>query len=133
MTTPDPTVLVVDDDPEIRQAVMDTLRRAGWRAVEAADGPAAIAAAVAVRPDLVFLDMTMPGGMDGTQVAQELRRRFAAQELPVVALSSRKEPEDRQRALEAGCDLYLTKPCAPARIRQVAKDMLRMKPAGLES
>lgn len=130
MATSDPTVLVVDDDAEIRRVVMDTLRRAGWRAVEAADGRAAIAAAVALRPDLVVLDMTMPGGMDGPQVAQELRRRFAAGELPVVALSSGKEPADQARALEAGCDLYLTKPCAPARIRQVAKDMLQMKPVG---
>jgi len=128
MTAPDPTVLVVDDDPEIRQVVMDVLRRAGCRVLEAADGPAAIAAAVAVEPDLVFLDMAMPG-MDGPQVAQELRRRFAECDLPVIALSSGSEPEDRARALEAGCNLYLTKPCAPARIRQVVKDMLRMRPA----
>ncbi|MDG2306773.1 MAG: response regulator [Candidatus Binatia bacterium] len=128
MTTLDPTVLVVDDDKEIRQSVMDILRRVGCRVVEAADGPAAIAAAVAVQPDLVFLDMTMPGGMDGAQVAEELRRRFARREIPVVALSAGREPADRERALEAGCNLYLTKPCAPDRIREVAKDMLRKRP-----
>lgn len=130
MTTSEPTVLVVDDDPEIRQSVMDILRRAGCRVVEAADGAAAIAAAVAVKPDLVFLDMTMPGGMDGPQVAAEIRRRFAEHAMPMVALSAGTEAVDRARAIEAGCSLYLTKPCAPSRIRQVAEDMLRMSTRG---
>ncbi len=130
MTTSEPTVLVVDDDPEIRQSVMDILRRAGCRVVEAADGAAAIAAAVAVKPDLVFLDMTMPGGMDGAQVAAEIRRRFAECAMPMVALSACTEATDRARAIEAGCSLYLTKPCAPSRIREVAEDMLRMSTRG---
>lgn len=123
-TPNDPTVLVVDDDHEIRQTVMDILRRAGCRVVEAADGPAAIAAAVSARPDLVFLDMTMPGGMDGAQVAAELRRRFENEPMPLVVLSAGSDPEDRERALRAGCNLYLTKPCAPSRIREVLRVML---------
>jgi CheY-like chemotaxis protein len=124
MPRPDPTVLVVDDDQEIRQSVSDVLRRAGCRVVEAADGAAAIEVAVAVEPDLVFLDMAMPGGMDGAAVAEELRRRFVDRVMPMVALSAGRDPEDRERALRAGCLLYLTKPCAPSRLREVVEDLL---------
>ncbi len=131
MTTREPTVLVVDDDQEIRQSVMEVVRRAGCRVIEAADGPAAIVAAVAAEPDLVLLDMTMPGGMDGAQVAKELHRHFADRAMPMIVLSAGRDPADRTRALDAGCNAYLTKPCPPDRIREVVKDMLRMGPAEL--
>ena len=124
MTESSSTVLVVDDDSEIRQAVMDVLQRAGYQVAEACDGPAAVERALELKPDLVFLDMTMPGGMDGADVAAELRRREAVARTPLVALSAGREPEDRERALQAGCNIYLTKPCAPARIREVVQTML---------
>lgn len=119
-----PTVLVVDDDQDIRRLVMDVLLRAGYRVVEAGDGPSALAAADETRPDLVLLDMTMPGGMDGVAVAREMRTRFAESPIPLVVLSGGRDPADRRRALDAGCSLYLTKPCAPARLRKIVATML---------
>ncbi len=129
MTDSSSTVLVVDDDSEIRQAVMDVLRRAGYRVAEASDGRNAVQRALELKPDLVFLDMAMPGGMDGADVAAELRRREEVRQTPLVALSAGRTPEDRERALRAGCNLYLTKPCAPSRIREVVQTMLA-KPSG---
>ena len=124
MTESSSTVLVVDDDSEIRQGLMDVLQRAGYQVAEASNGPAAVERAEELKPDLVFLDMTMPGGMDGADVAAELRRREAGARTPLVALSAGREPEDRDRALRAGCNIYLTKPCPPARIREVVQAML---------
>ncbi|MBM4265741.1 MAG: response regulator [Deltaproteobacteria bacterium] len=120
-----PTVLVVDDDQDIRHFVMDVLRRAGYRVMEAGDGAEALAVATETRPDLVLLDMAMPGGMDGAAVAREMCARFAESPIPLVALSGGRDPSDRRRALDAGCSLYLTKPCAPARLRKVVATMLR--------
>ena len=120
-----PTVLVVDDDQEIRHLVMDVLRRAGYRVMEAGDGAEALAVVAETRPDIVLLDMTMPGGMDGAAVAREMCLRFAESPIPLVALSGGRDPSDRRRALDAGCSLYLTKPCAPARLRKVVATMLR--------
>jgi CheY-like chemotaxis protein len=125
MPTPHPTVLVVDDDQEIRRLVMDVLRRAGYRVIEAGDGPEALAMVTQTRPDLVLLDMTMPGGMDGAEVARQMRTRFAEHPVPVVALSGGRDPSDRRRALDAGCSLYLTKPCAPSRLRRAVATLLR--------
>ncbi len=124
MPDPEPTVLVVDDDQGIRQAMSDVLARAGCRVLEASDGPAALSVVEAQRPDLVFVDMTMPGGMDGADVARALHQRFAGSSMPVVVLSGGSDPRDRERARSAGCSAYLTKPCAPARIREVARAML---------
>lgn len=126
MTRANPIVLVVDDDSEIRRGVVDVLRRAGCEVVEAADGNEALTVAVNTKPALVFLDMSMPGGPDGAEVAEELRRRPGGENTALVALSAQVGQADREKALRAGCNLYLTKPCSPQRIREVAWDLLRL-------
>ncbi|WP_149539552.1 response regulator transcription factor [Siccirubricoccus phaeus] len=112
-----PKILVADDDPHIRSVILFALARAGFTAVEAADGPAALAAFAREAPDLVVLDVAMPG-MEGTEVCRRLRQSSA---VPVIFLSARDEEVDRILGLELGGDDYMVKPFSPrelvARIR----------------
>ena len=114
-------VLVVDDDPHIRQVVGFALRKAGFEVVEAEDGARALVEFRRVGPDLIVLDITMPE-MDGTDVCRTLRKESL---VPIVFLSSRDEEIDRIVGLEIGGDDYVTKPFSPrelvARIRAVLR------------
>lgn len=101
-------VLVVDDEPALRDAVAYSLRREGYEVVVAQDGPAAISAARLHRPDLILLDIMLPG-MDGFEVCREIR---AESNVPIVMLSAKGETVDRVIGLEIGADDYLTKPFA---------------------
>lgn len=116
-------VLVVDDDHEIRGLVAGALRRDGYTVVEAGDGPEALDVAVRLMPDLVLLDMTLPG-MDGVEVARQLKATPVLAMIPVVALSALTQEAVQQRALAAGCERYLTKPCPPAALRDVVAQTL---------
>ena len=116
-----PKVLVVDDDPHIRNVIRFALARDGFEVAEACDGAAALAAVAQARPDLVVLDVAMPE-LDGTEVCRRLRRTT---DLPVIFLSSRGEELDRILGLELGADDYVTKPFSPrelvARVRAVLR------------
>src|SRR4029453_4028615 len=100
------TVLVVDDEPKIVEVVGDYLRSAGFSVTTAADGQSAVASARARPPDLVVLDLGLPG-LDGLDVARELRR---ASPVPIIMLTARGEESDRVLGLELGADDYLFKP-----------------------
>ncbi|WP_330473154.1 response regulator transcription factor [Terrabacter sp. C0L_2] len=102
-----PTVLVVDDDLTLREVVSGYLERAGLDVVEAEDGHAALAVAREHSPDLVVLDLTLPG-LDGLEVFRRLRSERG--DLPVVMLTARGEESDRVLGLEIGADDYVTKP-----------------------
>ena len=112
------TVLVVDDEPKIVQLARDYLEHAGFHVVVAGDGPAALTAARRERPDLVVLDLGLPG-LDGLEVTRELRRDSA---IPIVMLTARDDELDKLLGLELGADDYLTKPFSPrelvARVRR---------------
>ena len=115
------TVLVVEDEPKIREVVRDYLVDAGFSVTTAADGPAALASARAVGPDLVILDLGLPG-LDGIDVARELHRRAP---VPIIMLTARGDEVDRVLGLELGADDYLVKPFSPrelvARVRAVLR------------
>jgi CheY-like chemotaxis protein len=102
-------VLVVDDCPDTTATLQLLLRFWGHEARVAHDGPAALALAAAFRPDVVLLDLGLPG-MDGYEVARRLRERTDSGRLLVVVLSGYGRDEDRRRSLEAGCDLHWVKP-----------------------
>lgn len=123
-------ILVVDDDPRLRELVRYTLVRAGFSVREAADGREALAAITRQAPDLVVLDVLMPE-LDGMSVCRELRSTHP--QLPVVFLSTRGEEVDRILGLDLGGDDYLAKPFAPAelvsRIRAVLR---RARPGALQ-
>jgi DNA-binding response OmpR family regulator len=115
------TVLVVDDEPKIVEVVGDYLRGAGFSVTTAADGERAVTLARARPPDLVVLDLGLPG-LDGLDVARDLRRSSA---VPIIMLTARGEEADRVLGLELGADDYLVKPFSPrellARVRAVLR------------
>ena len=115
------TILVVDDDPHIRDVVAFALEKAGMHPVEAKDGREALACFTREQPQLVVLDVNMPE-MDGLDVCREIRK---SSETPILFLSSRDEEIDRIVGLEIGGDDYVTKPFSPrelvARVSAILK------------
>ncbi len=105
-------ILVVDDEPDISALVAYHLARESYRVRTAADGVEAIRAVETERPDLVVLDLMLPG-MSGLDVLGELRRRGETQDLPVILLTARREEKDRIEGLQLGADDYLAKPFSP--------------------
>ena len=102
-------VLVVDDDPTVAEIVTGYLDRAGYVVDRAGDGPDALARAAAHRPDLVVLDLMLPG-MDGLEVCRRMRGQGP---VPVIMLTARGDEDDRILGLEVGADDYVTKPFSP--------------------
>ena len=115
------TVLVIDDEPKIADLCRDYLRAAGFAVLTAADGSQGLAMARRDRPDLVVLDLMLPG-MDGLDVCRELRRDSS---VPIIMLTARVDESDRLVGLELGADDYLSKPFSPrelvARVRTVLR------------
>lgn len=115
-------ILVVDDDDEIRAMLDSTLRFSGFEVIQASTGADAIAALATTPPDVVVLDVMMPG-VDGFEVVQLIRRRDAA--LPVLFLSARDAVEDRVRGLRLGGDDYVTKPFSAVEVIARIETLLR--------
>jgi len=114
-------ILVVDDEPTIRETVAYNLENAGYDVITAADGPAALEAARKQSPDLVILDIMLPG-MDGFEVCRILRKEMTT---PVLMLTARDDEIDRVVGLEVGADDYLTKPFSMRELLARVKAMLR--------
>jgi two-component system phosphate regulon response regulator PhoB len=117
-------VLVVDDEPDITALVAYHLAKAGYRVSTAANGPDALRAAREERPDVVVLDLMLPGA-SGYEVLQELRRLDETRQVGVILLTSRREEADRIRGLSLGADDYLTKPFSPAELALRVGALLR--------
>jgi DNA-binding response OmpR family regulator len=112
-----PIALVVDDDLDIRELVGLVALRAGCEVIEAATGAEALASVQGVVPDIVILDVAMPG-MSGLEVCERLRQDPATRHVPVLMLSAAARPVDHVAGLESGADLYLTKPFSPATLAE---------------
>ncbi|MCC5037155.1 response regulator transcription factor [Streptomyces sp. WAC 00631] len=125
-TSPGARVLVVDDDPTVAEVVTGYLERDGHVVDRAADGPSALARADARWPDLVVLDLMLPG-MDGLAVCRGLRERGP---VPVIMLTARGEEDDRILGLEVGADDYVTKPFSPRELALRVRSVLRRGTAG---
>lgn len=115
-------VLVVDDDPTVAEVVAGYLDRAGHDVVRAADGPTALAHFAHRRPDLVVLDLMLPG-MDGFEVCRRMREQGGP--VPVIMLTARGDEEDRVLGLETGADDYVTKPFSPRELVLRVESVLR--------
>jgi len=115
------TILVVDDEPRIAQIARDYLEEAGFRVITASNGNDALAAARRSSPDLIVLDLALPG-LDGIDVTRAVRRES---NVPIVMLTARVEESDKLVGLEIGADDYVTKPFSPkelvARVRAVLR------------
>ena len=113
------TILVIEDELSIARIVRDYLERAGYRVAQVGDGNAALAAVRTAKPDLILLDLGLPG-RDGLDVLREVRRNSA---VPSIILTARGEETDRIVGLELGADDYMVKPFSPkelvARVRAV--------------
>jgi DNA-binding response OmpR family regulator len=123
--TPRVSILVVDDEQPLRELVRSYLEREGWRVIVAADGPGALDQARQHAPDVVVLDLMLPG-LDGLEVCRRLR---AFSDAYVIMLTARAEEIDRIVGLEVGADDYLTKPFSPRELVARIRAMLR-RPRG---
>lgn len=129
---PSYSILVVDDEPQIVEVLQDYLKQGGFRVLTARDGPAALALVRHERPDLVVLDLMLPGEIDGLDICRKMRQDSALAEIPIIMLTARNEEVDRLIGLELGADDYVTKPFSPrevvARVRTVLRRLKREGP-----
>src|SRR5438552_9487783 len=116
------TVLVVDDEPMVRDVVTRYLERDGHRVITAADGDAARGLIEREAPSLVLLDVMLPGATDGLALCRWIR---STSELPVILLTARVDETDRIVGLELGADDYVTKPFSPRELATRVKTVLR--------
>ena len=121
--TPVTRVLVIDDEAPIRLLCRVNLEAEGMAVLEAADGPSGLAAARREHPDVILLDVMMPG-LDGWRVAEELLEDVATQEIPIVFLTARAEFRDRARGLDIGGVDYITKPFNPVELAPLVERLL---------
>jgi two-component system phosphate regulon response regulator PhoB len=117
-------ILVVDDEPDISALVAYHLARESYRVRTASTGPEAIRAAELERPDLIVLDLMLPG-MSGLEVLRELRGRPETREIPVILLTARREEHDRITGLTLGADDYVAKPFSPQELTLRVAAVLR--------
>jgi len=116
-------ILVVDDDPEIVNLFAYALRRAGYQVEGVLDGRAALERARQAPPDLILLDVMMPG-IDGYEVARQLRAEAATAAIPIVMLTARALIADQVEGLQAGANSYLVKPVTPSVLVNRVKEIL---------
>ena len=131
MTTA-PTILVTDDDPDLRDIVRSILEANGFQVLEAPDGHAALERIRSQRPDLLILDCNMPR-MDGLQVCQALKADTLLRHLPVIMLTGRGELTDKVRGMESGADDYIVKPFEPQELLARVRSVLRRTSQDLEA
>ncbi|MEU9208624.1 response regulator transcription factor [Streptomyces sp. NPDC048415] len=122
-------VLVVDDEPKIRMTVRGYLEADGFQVLEAADGPSGLQCVTEDRPDLVVLDVMLPG-LDGFQVLRRIRQ---SSQVPVIMLTARTEEVDRLIGFTTGSDDYVTKPFSPRELALRVRAILRRTDTGTEA
>ncbi len=126
MTRERALILAVDDEPANLALLRKLLKHQGHDVVEASDGPSALGAIAQRQPDLVCLDVMMPG-IDGIEVCRELRRQPAHAGLPILLLTALNRPEDKARGLEAGANDFLPKPFDESELAARVRSLLRTK------
>jgi DNA-binding response OmpR family regulator len=122
-------VLVIDDEAPIRLLCRVNLEAEGMEVLEAADGPSGLATARAETPDVILLDVMMPG-LDGWRVAEELLDDERTQGIPIVFLTARAELRDRARGIDLGGVDYVTKPFNPVELAPLVRSLLERVGAG---
>ncbi|MDX1589667.1 MAG: phosphate regulon transcriptional regulator PhoB [Oleiphilaceae bacterium] len=128
----DRTILIVDDEPGIREMIAVALEMAGYRYLEAEDAQQAHSLIVDARPDLILLDWMLPG-TSGIELARRLKREETTAEIPIIMLTAKVEEDNRIQGLETGADDYITKPFSPRELVARLKAVLRRAtPPGLE-
>lgn len=121
---PDERILVVDDEPDILSLLVYHLSREGYRVSTAVNGPGAISTARTELPDLIILDLMLPG-MDGYEALKRLREDDRTGVVPIILLTARREEEERVRGFEVGADDYITKPFSARELVLRVKALIR--------
>jgi two-component system phosphate regulon response regulator PhoB len=123
-------ILIVEDEPSIREMVRFALQRAEFRVAEAGDVPAARVQIAGSHPDLILMDWMLPG-VSGVELARELKGAPTTKDIPIIMVTARTEEEDRVRGLNLGCDDYVTKPFSfPELVARIKAVLRRTLPGG---
>lgn len=117
-------ILIVEDHADIRKLIRMTLEFDNYEIHEAADGVSGLKAAQAVKPDLILMDVMMPGELDGLQVCQRIKSDPAIRHIPVVLLTARGQVKDREAGMAAGTTAYLVKPFSPLQLIDTIEQLL---------
>jgi two-component system cell cycle response regulator DivK len=129
-TTPasrSPLVLIVDDFADNREMYSQFLEFSGFRVAEAQNGHEALDKAFALSPDLIVMDLSLPG-LDGWEATRRLKADARTRSTPVIALTGHALAGHSKGAIDAGCDAFITKPCLPERLLEEIKSMLKGRP-----
>ena len=124
----DSLVLIADDFRDGRELVVEILVDAGFRTAEASNGEEALEKARTLHPDLILMDLSLPG-LDGWEITRRLKADAATSGIRIVALTAHATRAPLDRAREVGCDLVLTKPCSPDLLVEKVKHLLAATPA----
>jgi two-component system, cell cycle response regulator DivK len=116
-------ILVVEDQEDLRGMLRTLLTGSGYEMIEAADGQAGVAKAMAERPDLILMDIQMPV-MDGYEATRQIKADPALKATPTIAVSSFAMKGDEEKARAAGCDSYVTKPYSPMQLLRIIRGYL---------
>lgn len=116
-------VLLVDDYPDNRDIYVQYLTYAGLRVEEAENGHQALDKAFTIRPDVIVMDLSLPG-LDGWEATRRLKQDPRTRDIPVIALTGHALAGHSKVALDAGCDVFITKPCLPERLLEEIRAVL---------
>ena len=119
-------ILVVDDNEDGRELVVKILKNRGYQMIEAVDGEEALEKASAECPDLILLDISIPK-LDGYEVTRRLKSQVKFKDTPIIALTAHAMKGDREKAMEAGCDGYISKPIDIHELPDQIKSYLKNK------
>lgn len=119
------TILVVEDEPAIREMIITTLDMAGYNCLEAGDVSQAHHQVVDHRPDLILLDWMLPGSQSGIDLCRRLKKDELLQETPIIMLTAKGEEDNKVQGLDAGADDYITKPFSTRELMSRIKAVLR--------
>jgi len=118
-----PRILVAEDMEDNLELFQDVLEIAGYTVLTCTDGLAAVQMAATDQPDLILMDISLPG-IDGHEATRRIRGQASTRHIPVIAVTAHAMPSDRELALEAGCSAYLAKPVSPRVLAQVVADLI---------
>jgi len=117
-------ILIVEDNPKNMRLLKMVLGNKGYSLLEATDGEEALAIAMKGRPDLIIMDIQLPK-MDGLEVTRRLRQTPGFSQVPIIALTASAMEGDRDKIIEAGCDVYVSKPVDTRQLPELVAEMLR--------
>ena len=116
-------ILIVEDDPMSRKLARDVLQGHGYETEEVTNGEEAVAKALEMKPDLIVMDILLPG-IDGLEVTRRLKSEACTERIPIIAVTAHAMPGDEEQTLEAGCQAYLPKPIRFMEFVSIVKSLL---------